>query len=180
MQKKIKIMSLFLLLLFVNLSLVKSATIPNSYSTIEKDYLSMQIVDTESPATLQATGDTDIYRILSDSLKNAIAVDDYARDVYSLNDNPNNRSFDLSIVQMVLAYIDMFFTTQENIFLEEALNVVQALKLDFNETFIIGKKEIVKTSVYASDNFLLVLMYERLALALDATLDVRAITSRNS
>ena len=90
-------MSLFLLLLFVNLSLVKSATIPNSYSTIEKDYLSMQIVDTESPATLQATGDTDIYRILSDSLKNAIAVDDYARDVYSLNDNPNNRSFDLSI-----------------------------------------------------------------------------------
>lgn len=43
---------------------------------------------------------------------------------------------------MVLAYIDMFFTTQENIFLEEALNVVQALKLDINETFIIGKKEI--------------------------------------
>ncbi len=53
MQKKIKIMSLFLLLLFCNLSLVKSTTIPSSYSTIEKDYLSMQVVDTESPATMK-------------------------------------------------------------------------------------------------------------------------------
>ncbi len=153
MQKKIKIMSLFLLLLFCNLSMVKSTTIPSSYSTIEKDYLSMQVVDTESPATLQATGDTETNRILSDSLKNAMDVNDYAKNSYPLIDNPNNRSFDLSIVQMVLAFIDMFFTTQEDIFLEEALNVVQALKLDINGTFIIGKKEITKTSVYASDNF---------------------------
>jgi len=86
--------------------------------------------------------------------------------------NPTTRIKDLSIIHRILAYIDLFYTLNDSWFLNTCKDaLVPALNLEVNGTFILGENGIAPYDMYAEDNFLLVIMYERLAKAFEIVQD---------
>ncbi len=96
----------------------------------------------------------------------AFNVEYNVRDIFPFINNPNNRLEDLSIIQMILASIDMFYVTNDSSFLLNAVFDSSSLNLDINSTYISGAFDGSEYEFHAEDNLLLVIAYCRLAQAL--------------
>ncbi len=116
----------------------------------------------------------DYFLTESITLEFARSVEWFAYDNFDVTSTPNSNSHDLSILQMILAYVDMYFTTNDSWFLFASKTEAANLYLDVNNTFIRGEMFISDWKLNAADNFLLVLMYERVAQALEAAGDPQA------
>ncbi len=85
---------------------------------------------------------------------------------------PSNRIWDLTAVQLVLTSIDLFFITGDPDLITKAIIASSSMKLDVNGTYIRGENRITHYEFNADENFLLVIMYNRLAQALEVDGDV--------
>ncbi len=87
-------------------------------------------------------------------------------DNYPMNNNPTSRFRDLSMVNYILSLVDLAFTSNQISYLNLATQELSKLQLLVNGTFIEGiDSGGGNFTLLAEDNLLLILMYERLALA---------------
>lgn len=103
----------------------------------------------------------------SSGIDYALTVESNVRDIFPFINNPNNRLEDLSIIQMMLASIDMYYVTNDTSFLLNAVIDSSYLNLEINSTYISGAFGGSFYDFHADDNLLLVIAYCRLAQALD-------------
>ncbi|MHA1199909.1 MAG: hypothetical protein ACTSQF_11325 [Candidatus Heimdallarchaeaceae archaeon] len=102
-----------------------------------------------------------------DSIGIELATNTYFQieDIYPFTAIPNNRIWDLTTVQRVLTSVDLFLVTHEPNFLGTAMAAMSSLKLDLEGTYIRGEDAGSWFDFNADENFLLVIMYNRLAQA---------------
>jgi len=93
-------------------------------------------------------------------------------DFFPFSNIPTNRIYDLTSVQYALTCIDLYYVLNDVYYLNEARTVVDTMNLDVNETYIIGDDFGSFYEMNADENFLLVIMYERLARALEVDGDI--------
>jgi hypothetical protein len=81
---------------------------------------------------------------------------------------PTNRIYDLTAVQFALTCIDLYYVTEDVFYLNQAWTAALPFNmfLEANGTFIKGEDYGSVYEIYAEENLLLVIMYERLAEAL--------------
>ncbi len=85
---------------------------------------------------------------------------------------PTTRLYDLTSVQYALTCIDLYYVLSDAYYLDEAKNAADSMNLDVNNTYIIGDDYGSFYEMNADENFLLVVMYERLARALEVDGDI--------
>ena len=94
------------------------------------------------------------------------------RDIFPYSNNPNLRFEDLSILQMILASIDLYYVTNDSYYLTNAVIDSSFLNLAYNSTFIRGEYLYPDYAFHAADNLLLVIAYARIAQALETSGDL--------
>jgi len=92
-------------------------------------------------------------------------------DFFPFSNIPTTRLHDLTSVQYVLTCIDLFYVLEDVNYLNLAWSAADSLYLDVNGTYIIGDDLGTSYEMYADENFQLVIMYERLARALEVDED---------
>ncbi len=147
------------------------------FGTIEKTVLAVELVPIEETSTYLEESVTKFFPeprndqiadyCWGSGIEYAFNVENSIRDIFPIGDNPTNRLEDLSIIQMMLASIDMFYVTNDTNFLVDALFDSASLNLEVNFTYISGNFDGMFYDFHAEDNLLLVIAYCRLAQALD-------------
>lgn len=93
-------------------------------------------------------------------------------DFFPFTSIPTTRLYDLTSVQYALTCIDLYYVLSDVYYLDEARNAADSMNLDVNNTYIIGDDFGSFYEMNADENFLLVVMYERLARALEVDGDI--------
>ncbi|NPD88789.1 MAG: hypothetical protein HGN29_08685 [Asgard group archaeon] len=179
-SKKVLFLSLILLALVV----VPCIPSQNAYSIIEigeKSTSYQTEIDSSMIKRQPPVGqDYDLIFIESSSIEYAKSVEWHTWDNFKPTANPTSRFHDMSRIQMALGYIDLFYTTNETFFINEAKFHLQNLYLDVNGSYIRGKNTGTNQyELHAADNFLLVIAYARLAEALQVNGDTDTTLYRN-
>ena len=169
-------------ILFINFILLTLILLP----LIPPQEIYASIEEGDTTVTYQSDSETIIKRqppvgqdynlvyMESSSIEYAKSVEWHVWDNYKPTANPTSRFHDLSRIQMALGYVDLFYTTNESFFINEAKWQLSNLYLDVNSTFIRGKYTGSQYMMQAIDNFLLVIAYARLADALQIYGDFEA------
>ena len=124
--------------------------------------------------------DYNLLFIESSSIEYAKSVEWHTWDNFKPTASPTSRFHDMTRIQMALGYVDLFYTTNESFFINEAKFQLQNLFLDVNGSYIRGKNTGANQyEFHAADNFLLVIAYARLAEALQVYGDVDTLLYRN-
>ncbi|MHA1828995.1 MAG: hypothetical protein ACTSX6_10170, partial [Candidatus Heimdallarchaeaceae archaeon] len=171
-MKSKKSMVLFVLFLFLPLTQFASGenrVIFTQIKTENENILRLDPIRIKQDITFKQG--YDYYFRDSDPLEYAKKVEYFAWENFDVSTISKSRIHDLAVVQMILSDIDLFFTVNDSFFIFEAKSLVSELYLDVNSSLIRGEPITSNYKINAADNFLLVLMYERLALALQANGD---------
>ena len=147
------------------------------FGTIEKTVLAVELVPIKESSTYleesvpklfpEPRNDQNVDYYWGSGIDFALNVENSVRDIFPFSNNPNSHLDDLSIIQMMLASVDMFYVTNDTYFLVNALMDSSSLNLDINSTYISGAFGGSYYDFHAEDNLLLVMAYCRLAQALD-------------
>ncbi|MHA1779090.1 MAG: hypothetical protein ACTSYN_05895, partial [Candidatus Heimdallarchaeaceae archaeon] len=151
-------------LLFLSALLFSSIPHSTSFAQTSTNYsvdqYAIETVDTFiSPGHIYAQNEDIMRDLLSIPSRFALDIYGFLNSSLPFSANPNDRLHDLSIVYALLMFVDAYNILDDLNYFSQIFETLSKLKLNINNTFI----GTLSGKVYATDNLLLILAYERLA-----------------